>query len=115
MAICIKQCRVCGRDYEYCHTYQKIPDKFRWQEVACSPECGAEYFRQVAISRGELPADDGLKVLSADKDDQIFDGVKNEAPNPDYDLEIDDEDEIDFDDEDFDEEDFDDEIDDETD
>lgn len=96
MAVCIKQCSVCGRDYEYCHTYQKIPDKFRWQEVACSPECGAEYFRQIAISRGELSVNDETKASQSNKDDEVFDGVKDEEPELDYDLEIDDEEEIDF-------------------
>lgn len=46
-------CKVCGKEYEYCKTWLN-KDKFRYQDVACSPECGAEYFKQIAISRGEL-------------------------------------------------------------
>ena len=39
------KCRVCGKEYETCHT-ENISNVFRWQDVACSPECGAEYLRQ---------------------------------------------------------------------
>jgi hypothetical protein len=49
----IKTCKVCGKEYEYCHT-NRPSGLFRWQDVACSPECGNEYFRRIAISRGEL-------------------------------------------------------------
>lgn len=43
-------CKVCGRKYEYCKTF--ITDnRFRYQDVACSPECGAEYFARIEASR----------------------------------------------------------------
>lgn len=47
----IKQCKVCGVDYEACRT-ERSSDVFRWQDVACCPEHGAEYFRMIAESRG---------------------------------------------------------------
>ena len=47
----IKKCRVCGKEYEACHTAKKSSDPFRWQDVACSPECGAVYFAQIKASR----------------------------------------------------------------
>lgn len=48
-----KKCRVCGKDYNVCKNAARNPNNktFRWQEVACSVECGAEYFRQVEMSR----------------------------------------------------------------
>lgn len=49
-----KVCRVCGKEYEACRTVSKTPDVFRWQEVACSPECGAKYLYQIQVSRGEV-------------------------------------------------------------
>ena len=52
MASVFKTCKVCGKQYEYCHT-NRPAGLFRWQDVACSPECGAEYFKRIAISRGE--------------------------------------------------------------
>lgn len=43
-------CKVCGKEYEYCKTWVSA-NKFRWQDVACSPECGAIYFKQIEESR----------------------------------------------------------------
>lgn len=55
MAIGIKVCKVCGQEYEACHTLRpNLNNEFRWQDVACCPEHGAEYLRQILISRGEL-------------------------------------------------------------
>lgn len=57
MANFIKQCRVCGKSYETCRSLSMTASKtFRWQDVACSPECGAIYLEQVLASRGELPS-----------------------------------------------------------
>lgn len=47
-----KKCRVCGKEYTPCHTH-RTDISFRWQEVACSPECGTIYFTKVLESRGE--------------------------------------------------------------
>lgn len=66
-----KRCKVCGREYEYCRTNRR-DGIFRWQDVACSPEHGATYFRWIAESRSnvktavvtkELPVDDGFDAL----------------------------------------------------
>lgn len=53
-----KQCRVCGKDYEPCHSTKLQPDVFRWREVTCSPECGAIYLRRIQESRGLLPKEE---------------------------------------------------------
>ena len=50
-----KICKVCGSEYEYCRTLRHTEGVFRWQEVACSPECGAEYLRQVTEARNPAP------------------------------------------------------------
>lgn len=50
-----KRCRVCGKEYEPCHSANLQTGVFRWREVACSPECGAVYLRQINESRGVLP------------------------------------------------------------
>ena len=52
MAKATKKCRVCGKEYEYCHTVRRVPGIFRWQDVACSPECGSIYLQRVMESRG---------------------------------------------------------------
>ena len=43
----IRKCRVCGKKYEACRTMKVVDGVFVWQEVACSPECGAEYLRRM--------------------------------------------------------------------
>lgn len=53
MAKAIKVCRVCGKEYEACVTRPAF-NTFRWQDVACSPECGSEYLRRIMISRGQI-------------------------------------------------------------
>lgn len=53
MAIGIKVCKVCGREYEACRTLRpNLNNEFRWQDVACCPEHGAEYLRRVMAARG---------------------------------------------------------------
>ena len=49
-----KTCKICGKEYEYCHTLAP-KGVFRWQDVACSPEHAQKYFELIAISRGEAP------------------------------------------------------------
>lgn len=51
MTKAMKKCKVCGADYEYCHTVRSTIDIFRWQDVACCPEHGSEYFAKVLESR----------------------------------------------------------------
>ena len=53
MAKVTKICRVCGKEYDSCPTDRhKIGVTFRWQDVACSPECGEIYLAQVNDARG---------------------------------------------------------------
>lgn len=47
-----KICRVCGKEYEACKNTVRNPNlTFRWQELACSKECGLEYFKKVSQAR----------------------------------------------------------------
>lgn len=55
MAKGIKVCKICGREYEACHTLRpNLDNEFRWNDVCCCPEHGAEYLRRVLIARGQL-------------------------------------------------------------
>ena len=36
-------CQVCGKEYDVCKTPYIAEGYFRWNDVACSPKCGAEY------------------------------------------------------------------------
>ena len=51
MATGTKICKVCGEEYEYCHTARRITGIFRWQDVACCPKHGAEYLAKIRESR----------------------------------------------------------------
>ena len=51
MATAVKKCRVCGKEYTACHTLARNTGVFRWQEVACSPECGSIYLDRIRASR----------------------------------------------------------------
>lgn len=53
MALAVKKCRVCGKEYEACRSANRTTSTFRWQEVACSLECGSEYLKRVISARTE--------------------------------------------------------------
>ena len=75
-----KKCKVCGKEYEYCHTLRN-PDIFRWQDVACSPECGAAYFEAIRSSRKpktpnsdpNIPEDKTLKTYVSSDGTEYWD------------------------------------------
>ena len=64
------KCKVCGKLYQGCLTMPK-PDELRWQDVACSRECGSIFFAQIMEAR--KPKIDGVKkeveIVSADPAD----------------------------------------------
>lgn len=65
MAAAMKKCKVCGENYEYCHTNKTVAGIFRWQDVACCPEHGSIYLARILESRGIKPADD--KIVNKNK------------------------------------------------
>ena len=65
MLTALKKCRVCGKDYEACHTVRKDSSTFRWQEVACSPECGNVYLERIMQSRA--PSSSSVEVNNTAK------------------------------------------------
>jgi hypothetical protein len=54
-------CKICGKEYPYCKT-ENPNNVFRYQDVACCPEHGAQYLREVLIARGELVEDEPKKA-----------------------------------------------------
>lgn len=54
-----KVCRVCGKAYTACRTLN-TSNVFRWQDVSCSPECGAEYLRKIRLSRESNTAEQSV-------------------------------------------------------
>ena len=68
MATAMKRCKVCGCEYEYCHTAKRIAGVFRWQDVACSIEHGSIYLARIEASRAGQNAvsDVGITTVSPD-------------------------------------------------
>ena len=46
-----RECRVCGKKFKPCQACGEHLGMFNYKTICCSPECGAEYFEQVRISR----------------------------------------------------------------
>lgn len=67
MAKVMKECRVCGKKYEACHT-PNTSGVFRWRDVACSIECGRIYLERIEQSR--QPAIDVAQDTSPDVETQ---------------------------------------------
>lgn len=89
MATAIKICRVCGKEYEACHTLKRVAGVFRWQEVACSPECGSIYLARIEASRAVKPTENKEAVNNA----EVVKDVTSDAYGiVDYDDLVDDED-----------------------
>lgn len=89
MATAIKKCRVCGKPYETCHTTKRVAGVFRWQEVACSPECGSIYLAKIEASRGvmrdgatPLPeiktVEDNFNILIYDEEQEMYEAELDE-------------------------------------
>lgn len=51
MAVHTIPCRVCGKMFTPCNKTSGALGAFNYREVACSPECGAEYLRRVQVAR----------------------------------------------------------------
>lgn len=51
----MKICKVCGKEYEACHTPN--PGVWRWRDVACCYEHGLQYLHDVQVARGEIVED----------------------------------------------------------
>lgn len=66
-----RKCKICGCEYPYCKTITQ--NRFRYQDVACSPEHATEYFRKIELSRMTYtPAVDYSAGIIEDEDDALF-------------------------------------------
>lgn len=64
-------CKVCGKPYEYCHTWRRVDNMFRWQDVACCEEHGRQYLKEVLKSRSSsAPVDANESKQKADTADE---------------------------------------------
>lgn len=63
-------CKVCGNLFTPCRKQSGVLGAFNYHTIACSKECGEEYFRRVIAARNHTES-----VLS-DADITAKDGVK---------------------------------------
>ena len=81
MATATLKCRVCGKEYEACRNAKRVDGVFRWQDVACSPEHGADYLDLIRKSRAEqhdAVATDLVKQALDLLDEEYLDYVEDE-------------------------------------
>ena len=102
MATATKKCRVCGEEYEACHTLNKSANINRWQDVACSPECGTIYFTKIEESRKNdsmnttIVEDTGSKHKDIVESDYYVETCESEDDEDEDDYDIEDEDDEDY-------------------
>lgn len=70
MPAAVKVCRVCGKKYEACRT-PNTSGAFRWRDVACSVECGAEHLRRVNESRGVHEAEPEVMSVETSVEEDV--------------------------------------------
>ena len=96
MAKVTKTCRVCGKQYEACHT-PNTTGVFRWRDVACSIECGRVYLERIEESRKPAaPADEAVEtpepaetpVVQAESDSQEENNTEAQTTDSWEDVEI---------------------------
>lgn len=66
-----KTCRICGKTYEVCRSYEDYSGAFHWQEVSCSQECGAEYLRRIMEARNPAPKKRTEKRIKAQEHEVV--------------------------------------------
>lgn len=94
MATALLKCRVCGNEYEGCRTAKKVDGVFRWNEVACTPECGAIYLERIRKSRAKT---DVVVAQDSDTKDEfalLDEEYKDDSENLEFEDESDDSEEI---------------------
>lgn len=89
MALTLKKCKVCGREYKYCRTAKLASTPFRWQDVACSPEHGSIYFDRIMESRKQI-------CITDTKNDVDDDFNLAEDEDPLFEEEFDDDEDVEF-------------------
>ena len=88
MATAIKKCRVCGKPYEACRTSRRTAGIFRWQEVACSPECGSIYLAKIEESRREIKPEK-VNDENAVEETKVVDFIEDDEEDEEFENELD--------------------------
>lgn len=75
MATATRKCKVCGCEYEYCHTARRVAGVFRWQDVACSPEHGSIYLAKIMESRSKSNTATAAVEAKSDETSEVIDNL----------------------------------------
>ena len=67
-----RKCKNCGKEFETCRSFYANDGEFRWQNVACSPECGAAYLAAVLESRSAARHTAERNVPDPEEEDEEF-------------------------------------------
>lgn len=62
-----KHCRVCGKLYTPCADCENDNVAFHWRTVACSYDCGLEYFKRIMESRNVNPKNAETTISKSDE------------------------------------------------
>lgn len=62
-----KPCKVCGKLYTPCGYCESDKQAFHWRLVACSYECGMEYFRRVEEARKPKTVEKEKRINTIEK------------------------------------------------
>ena len=88
MGMVTKVCKNCGKEYEACHTAKRSSSVFRWQDVACSPECGTAYFAAVLAARAsDKVRSSDIPEMSDEEFEYLYGGEDEEFEEEDEDSE----------------------------
>lgn len=77
-----KSCRICGKVYTPCADCENDKTAFHWRTVACSYECGMEYFKRVLDERNKTNNSEEFKpfiVSDSDKHAEVNMAKENEV------------------------------------
>lgn len=98
MATGILKCRVCGKEYEACRSARRVDGVYRWQDVACCVEHGAEYLALIRASRAKeavvaepTPVDEAYTLLDAEYEDYEDDDwaeLDDDASDAEFEIEV---------------------------
>lgn len=76
-----KPCKVCGKMYTPCVDCERDKSAFHWRTVACSVECGLEFFRQVEEARKPKEAVQEKETIPTSEEPKVQKKKKNISKN----------------------------------
>lgn len=88
MATATLKCRVCGKEYEACRNAKRVDGVFRWQDVACSPEHGADYLDLIRKSRAtehDAVANTSIEQAFAMFEEEYLNDVEDDIVDDEFD------------------------------